>query len=165
MNRRLHRFVLAAALVLAPAAAFAQQATAAQVDRLMEVMRARETVDAILPQVELSQQQMVAQLTAGQQLDDAQKAQIDQQIRRTNARIREALSWERLQPLYRDIYTQTFTGEDVDAMIAFYSSEAGQRLLDKMPQLMQNTMAAVQRLVMPMLQEMEQDLREAASKK
>ena len=31
-------------------------------------------------------------------------------------------------------------------------------MLEKMPELMQNTMTAMQRLVVPMLQQMEQDL-------
>lgn len=162
MLRRLRNPLAFLLLVLAPVAASAQQATVEQADRLLEVMRARETVDAILPQIQLSQQQMIAQLTAGQDLDDARKAQLTEVVQRTNARIVEALSWERLAPVYRDIYLKTFTGEDMDAMIAFYSSDAGQNLLDKMPQLMQHTMAAVQQLVLPMLQEMEQDLRGTA---
>ncbi|WP_407353650.1 DUF2059 domain-containing protein [Luteimonas sp. R10] len=147
-------------LLLAAPQAFAQPASQAQVDRLLEVMRAQETVDAMLPQVRASQQQMIAQLTAGQDLSEADRAELDAVIARSNERIAETLSWETLEPLYRDIYAKTFTGEDMDAMIDFYGSPAGQKLLDKMPQLMQNTMAAVQQLLIPMLQQLEQDIRE-----
>ncbi|MEZ0471746.1 DUF2059 domain-containing protein [Luteimonas salinilitoris] len=149
--------------LLAAPLAFAQQATQAQVDRLLEVMRAQETVDTMLPQVQASQQQMVAQLTAGQQMSEADRAKLDAVIAKSNERIAETLSWETLEPLYRDIYARTFTGEDMDAMIEFYGSPAGQKLLDKMPQLMQNTMTAVQQLIVPMLQQLEQDLREQAA--
>lgn len=146
-------------LLLAAPLAFAQQASQAQVDRLLEVMRAQETVDVMLPQVQASQQQMVAQLTAGQEMSEADRAKLDAVIAKSNERIAETLSWERLEPLYRDIYAKTFTGEDMDAMIEFYGSPAGQKLLDKMPQLMQNTMTAVQQLIVPMLQQLEQDIR------
>ena len=150
-------FVLAVMLLSAPFA-YAQQSSDAEVDRLLEVMRARETLEAILPQVQASQQQMVAQLTAGQQLDAQEQERIERIMAVTNARMAEALSWEKMQPVYRDIYTATFNTEDIDAMIDFYASPAGQNLLDKMPQLMQNTMAAVQQLIMPMLQQLEQDI-------
>ncbi|WP_187775746.1 DUF2059 domain-containing protein [Luteimonas suaedae] len=148
------------ALLLAAPLASAQQASQAQVDRLLEVMRAQETVDVMLPQVQASQQQMVAQLTAGQEMSEADRAKLEATIAKSNERIAEALSWETLEPLYRDIYAKTFTGEDMDAMIEFYGSPAGQKLLDKMPQLMQNTMTAVQQLIVPMLQQLEQDVRE-----
>ena len=162
MRQHLQTLALVAALAFAPAA-FAAPPTAAQADRLLEVMRARETVDAILPQVQMSQQQMVVQLTAGQELDAADRARLEQLMQRNQARMVEALAWEKLEPVYRDIYLATFTSEDMDAMIGFYSSDAGQKPLDRMPQLMQNTMAAVQQMVIPMLQEMEQDIRAIAA--
>ena len=156
--KQLPRMFALAVLLLAAPFAYAQQSTDAQVDRLLEVMRARETLDAVLPQVQASQQQMVAQLTAQQQLEPEERERIERSIAASNARMAQALSWENMEPMYRDIYTATFTAEDIDAMIEFYSSPAGQNLLDKMPQLMENTMGAVQQLIMPMLQELEQDI-------
>ena len=69
----------------------------------------------------------------------------------SRASLRRMLAWERLQPLYMDIYRKTYDGEDVEAMIAFYQSPAGQRVLDRQPQLMENLMAAVGQLVGPEL--------------
>lgn len=159
MKLYLRTFSLAVLLVLVPPA-FAQQPTQEQVGRLLEVMRAKQTLEGILPQVQASQQQMVAQATAGQQLDAAERERIDRIVARGNATMAEALSWEKLEPVYRDIYMATFDGEDMDAMITFYESQAGQNLLDKMPQLMQNTMQAVQQMLMPVLTQLEQDLAE-----
>lgn len=155
---RFTRIVALALLLAAAPLAAAQPPSQAQVDRLLEVMRARETLDAVLPQVQASQQQMVAQMTAGQELDEEERAKINRVMEITNTRLAETLTWEKMEPLYRDIYARTFTGEDVDAMIEFYASPAGQKTLDKMPQLMQNTMQAVQQLVMPVLQQLEQDV-------
>jgi hypothetical protein len=150
-------FALAVLLAAAPLAA-AQQPSEAQVDRLLEVMRAKETLDATLPQVQAMQQQMVAQMTADQDLDEEDRARINRMLESTNSSLATVLTWERMGPMYRDIYAQTFTADDVEAIIGFYESPAGQKTLDKMPQLMQNTMNAVQQLVMPLLQQLEQDI-------
>ncbi|MGY1411116.1 MULTISPECIES: DUF2059 domain-containing protein [unclassified Luteimonas] len=160
----LHRIFITALLLIAisvfPAQAQQAQAPAddARIDRLLEVTRAREMLDATLPQIEASQRQMLAQMTAGRELDAAQQQRIDSLLASSSSAVRKALSWENLAPVYRDIYRQTFTGDDIDAIIAFYESPAGQRMLEKMPALMQNTMTAMQRLIVPMLQQMERDL-------
>ena len=150
-------FALAVLLAAAPLAA-AQQPSEAQVDRLLEVMRAKETLDATLPQVQAMQQQMVAQMTADQDLDEEDRARINRMLASTNSSLATVLTWERMGPMYRDIYAQTFTAEVGEAIIGFYECPAGQKTLDKMPQLMQNTMNAVQQLVMPLLQQLEQDI-------
>ncbi len=153
------RFPLVALLALAFCApvALAAPPSEAQIDRLLEVMRAEQTATAMIPQVMASQQQMIAQLT---QDADPQQREAAQRAAASSLRaVESALSWESLQPLYRKIYMDTFTAEDAEAMVTFYSSPAGQNLLDKMPLLMQNTMSAVQQLVIPMLQQMERDMR------
>ena len=110
---RFTRIVALALLLAAAPLAAAQPPSQAQVDRLLEVMRARETLDAVLPQVQASQQQMVAQMTAGQELDEEERAKINRVMEITNTRLAETLTWEKMEPLYRDIYARTFTGEDV----------------------------------------------------
>ena len=162
MRRTASLSVLFALLLAVAPAAFAAPPTDAQVDRLMGVMRVRQTVDAMWPQVQAAQAQAVQQATAGTELSAQERAEIDAMLHATNARLREALSWERLQPIYREIYAKTFDAADVEAMIEFYSSPAGQSLLEKMPQLMQNTMAATQKLLMPVLAQLQQDLQAAA---
>lgn len=163
MNRMIASLLLGAALCLGPAAAFAAPPTPEQVDRLLTVMRAKDTVAAMLPQIEASQRQMVQQLTAGQELSADQRAQLDRTLQQSSAAVTRALSWEKLEPLYRTLYSQTFEGSEIDAMADFYSTPAGQSMLDKMPLLMQNTMQAVQSLIVPMLQELERDIRNAAA--
>jgi hypothetical protein len=156
-----HRIFITALLMISLWALPAQaQAPAddARIDRLLEVTRARQMLDAMLPQIEASQRQMLAQMTAGRELDAAQQQRVDSLLANSSSSVRKALSWDNLAPVYRDIYRQTFTGDDIDAIIAFYESPTGQRMLEKMPELMQNTMSAMQRLIVPMLQQMERDV-------
>lgn len=163
MQRTLSRLLLAAAMCLGTTVALATPPSNEQVDRLLSVMRAEQTVTAILPQIEASQRQMLEQLTAGQELSSEQRAQLDRTLQQSSAAVSRALSWEKLEPLYRTLYAQTFEGSEIDAMADFYSTPAGQSMLDKMPLLMQNTMQAVQTLIVPMLQELERDIRNTAS--
>lgn len=158
VKSNLQRHVLAAALLLSAPGTRAAPPDDAQVDRLLAVMRAQKTVEAMVPQVQASQQQMVAQLTAGQTLSPEQRQRLDGIVYQSNARMLGTLSWNNLQPLYRTIYRQTFSAQDMEAMIGFYGSPAGQNLLDKMPKLMQNTMTAMQDLMVPMMQQMRQDI-------
>ncbi len=152
------RFVLAALLAMSAPFAHAAPPSDAQVDQLLEVMRARQTIEVMLPQIGDMQQRMVEQMTAGQPLTEQQRRDLQRIIDRTSIGIRDSLSWDKLQPLYRDIYRQTFSAQDMDAMIDFYGSSAGQSLLDKMPQLMQNTMGAMQKVIVPMVDQMQRDI-------
>ena len=44
-------------------------------------------------------------------------------------------SWRSLEPEFVEIYTATFTQDEIDAQIAFYGSPAGQAVLAKSPDL------------------------------
>lgn len=155
--------LMVASAALVPAPANAQGVDDARIDRLLEVTRARQLIDSMLPQLEASQQQMFEQLTAGRTVDADQQVSMERIRARSNASMRQVLAWDNLEPIYRDLYRETFSAEDVDAMLAFYESPTGQRVLDKMPLLMEKSMVAMQRIVVPLLQQLEQDILAEAS--
>lgn len=162
-TRPLRLLACAMALAVAAPVAFAAPPSDAQVDELMDVMRVRQTLDAMWPQVEAMQQQAVAQASAGKGLPPREQAEVQATLDRMMANMRATLAWDRVQPVYRDIYARSFDDTDVTALIAFYRSDAGQTLLDKMPQLMQNTMVATQQLMAPALQQMQQEIEAQAA--
>lgn len=131
-----------------------------QVDRLMAVMHARESIDGMLPRIEAMQRQMVAQSEIAKGMDEAQRAQMDAYLEKTSARIKEAMAWERLEPIMRDAYRKTFSRAEMDAMIRFYGSPEGQQIIAKTPLLMHNSMEAMQSLIGPMLAGLKKDLDE-----
>ncbi|MCE7032245.1 DUF2059 domain-containing protein [Lysobacter sp. GX 14042] len=155
--------LLAGALALGAAtSAHAAEPAAADVDRLMDAMRMQQSLDAMWPQIGAMQARMIDQLYEGEP-DAEAEAEFRAAAERSTARLRDAMSWDKVRPLYREIYQQTFDAADVQAMTEFYASPTGQRVLDKTPQLMANTMAAAQQLMMPLLQEMERDLQATAA--
>ena len=164
MPRRtlLQKLLFGACLALCASTAFAAPPSDADIERLLKASRAESMLGAILPQMEAMQQQQFQQLTAGKDLTAEQKAEVERIQSRTNEIVRKSLAWEEMRPLYVDVYRKTFTSEEVKAIAKFYESPAGKNLLDKTPALMQNLMLAIQQKIVPMLDELQAELKTVA---
>ena len=155
---QLLRLLLALALA-ASAPAFAAEPTDADIDRLLKASRAESLLAGVVPQMEAVQQQEFDKHFAGREMTDEQKAEVARIQAKTQEIVRKALSWEEMRPVYLDVYKKTYTREDVRAITKFYESAAGQRMLDKNPALMQNIMSAVQLKMVPMLEELQAEIK------
>mgnify|MGYP003601845070 FL=1 len=158
----LPRLFASACFAFFAASAFAAPPSDADIERLLKASRAESMLGAILPQMEAMQQQQFQQLTAGKDLTAEQKAEVERIQSRTNEIVRKSLAWEEMRPLYVDVYRKTFTSEEVKAIAKFYESPAGKNLLDKTPALMQNLMLAIQQKIVPMLDELQAELKTVA---
>jgi len=150
--------LFAAALLLAGGLVHAAPPNQAQIDRLLEVTRVRESIASMLPQIQASQQQMIQQMLADRALSEHERHELDAKVAASLKTMATLLSWEQLQPLYRELYIQTFDADEVQAMIDFYASPVGQSMVQKMPVLMHNAMQAVQARLLPLLQELQREL-------
>ena len=65
--------------------------------------------------------------------------------------LKGALSWEGVKEDYVKIYTQVFTEEEIRALIGFYKSPIGQKLVSKQPELMQKSMELSQKRFMEIM--------------
>ncbi|WIH05247.1 DUF2059 domain-containing protein [Xanthomonas translucens pv. graminis] len=157
------RLLLAALLALAAAPALAEPPSDGDINRLLSASRAQNMLDSMLPQIEAMQRQQFAQLTAQRPLDAAQQQKVQQIQERTQATVRKALSWQEMRPLYVSLYKQSFSRQDVLAMAEFYESPAGQSMLDKTPQLMQNLMGAIQQKITPLFADLQKDLEQTVN--
>lgn len=160
-----------------PAAAAAevppeQQATREQLTKLFEVMRLRQQFDSMtkmMPaiveqQVHEQMAQMVAATPGGKQLSPEQQAALD---KLTNKYLQKANSLYPADEMIDDamsIYQRHMSRSDVDAYIVFYSSTAGQHLLDAQPVIMKEYMPVVSQKVQTrtkeLYAEMAQDMQE-----
>jgi hypothetical protein len=77
--------------------------------------------------------------------------------------MKQELSWQKLKPLYVQIYRESFEQEEVDGLVAFYASPAGKAMLDKMPTVMQKSMAITQPLMQSLIPKMKSAMEEAMS--
>ncbi len=73
-------------------------------------------------------------------------------------RFLEKVDYEELNRLVIPIYAQHFTIEELDAIIAFYKTPAGQSVLEKMPLVLQDSMLIGQHWGMDIAQQILDDL-------
>jgi uncharacterized protein len=175
MNRGLRIFVLlAAGIGVAPAVLVAQavsvapngtvaqeqtaippedQATKEQLAKLFDVMRIRDQMQAtrrIIPtmvetQVRQQMQAMSAQIAPGSKLTAEQRTQLDQLLHKYMEKAMDMYPVDEMIADMTGLYQEHLTREDVDAMIAFYGSPAGQHVLDAQPKIAQEYVPLVMR--------------------
>ena len=63
---------------------------------------------------------------------------------RIMALVKEQLNWTDLEPIMIEVYRDTFTQHEIDGMLRFYRSEAGQAVINKLPTATQESMARIQ---------------------
>jgi hypothetical protein len=128
----------------------------ASIRQLLEVAQAHKLVDSVMAQMDNLAQQTIAQATKGQQISPKVQKDIDRRRVELAAMMKELLDWKKLEPMYVRIYQKTFSQQEIDGMLAFYKTPAGQAVLSKMPAAMQNTMDEMQAAMGPVMQKMEQ---------
>jgi hypothetical protein len=74
------------------------------------------------------------------------------------------MSWEKMKPEYAKLYSETFSDDEVDGMLAFYESPAGRAMQAKMPMLMSKVMALAQSQMGELLPEIQRITKEVQQK-
>jgi len=79
----------------------------------------------------------------------------------------EEMKWENVKPDYINLYSETFSAEELKELIAFYQSPAGKAYLAKQPELMQKSMQLSQKTMirlMPKIMAMSAEVAAEAAK-
>jgi uncharacterized protein len=148
------------AVLALPALAQDAKPTAASVRQLFEAMHSSSMVDTYVKQVETTMRTALQQATAGQTPNAKQKKIVEDLQTRIMALVKEQLNWADLEPTLIEVYRDTFTQREVEGMLKFYHSEAGQAVITKLPTVMQESMARIQGRVnalTPKIVQLEQD--------
>jgi uncharacterized protein len=145
--------------------AFAQNASEASIQELLEVTQTAKMMDSMYANIEQAMRAGMEQAAAGRPLSDEQRRLINTFPARMAQVMREELSWNALRPGFVQIYRDTLTQEEVNGMLEFYKTPAGKAVIAKMPLIMQRSMQHTQTLLgsfAPRMQAaMEQAMREA----
>jgi hypothetical protein len=157
-NRNMRRIIAAIVLSLVAPMAFAGQPTAKQIDEVLELTHAQALLESSLRQVEKSQRDMLDQVLQEEKMSPEERAKLDAMFAKMSKTLQAAMSWEKLRPVYHRIYMASFEAQDVDAIIAFYRTPAGQRLIERTPALIQNTMSEIQAVMLPAMQQFQQEV-------
>ena len=132
----------------------AAPASPESIDVLLTATKAQRNVDTMLSNLDPMMRQSMATATKGQQLSAEQQRMMDATRAQFVQVLREEMAWDKMHPLYVQIYQETFTQEEIDGLIAFYKSPAGVAFVEKMPVVMQKSMSLMQSRMAPMMERM-----------
>lgn len=127
----------------------------ASLKQLLEVAQVHKTLDAMTSQMDTMMKNFYQQVTAGQPASPETQKIFDKARAEVVSMCKEELTWEKMEPLYLRVYRKSLSQSEVDGMIAFYKTTAGQAVITKMPLILQNTMAEVGQMMGPMMQRAE----------
>jgi hypothetical protein len=157
-----------------PAIPADQQPTQEQLAKWFNLMRVQDQLESITKTMSAAmQQQMAAQIKQTQQAHPEMGA-MDEELQQaltkvTNKFMERAMNLITSAEMIEDMtknYQKHFTRSDVDGAIAFYSSPAGQHLLEKQPVILQEYLPVVLQRTMdrvkPLTEEMTKEMAEIA---
>ena len=164
------RFVMAAALCAFLASTGAAQQTAAdspatkeEIEKYFQVMHVRDMMKNMMDAMTKQMHQMVHDQVA----KDAAKLPPDfeeRSIKRMDDTLKEMPFEEMLQAM-APVYQRHLSKGDLDAIVAFYSTPTGQKLLREQPAMMQEAMQAsfpiMQRMMKSMTDRVQQEIAQA----
>ena len=135
------QLILAIALMATfPAFAAEKPASEASIRELLALTDAKNLLNGVYQQMDGMLEQSLKQSMGDKPLNDEQQ-KLAAEMRAKIVELMQAdMGWEKLEPIYIKLYTDTFTQTDIDGMLKFYKTPAGGALLKKMPLLMQNVM-------------------------
>lgn len=138
--RMLFVAVFLAVLSIVPAFADGAPPSQASIHELLEVTHAHAMLDSVMSQTQGMMKSALDSSMNGQAMDDAQKKIFADGQHKMQDLLLRSMNWDKMQGMYIDVYSKSFSQKEVDDMLAFYKSSSGQAVLAKMPMVMQQTM-------------------------
>ena len=133
---RLRAICTAVALVCASGPVFADTASHnASAEAFLTLAHADKLGTPVYMQV----QQMFAQRFEQTKAPESKKATLETYQAKANAALDKAIGWDKLKPDMVKLYTSNFSESELKDLVAFYQSPLGKKVLEKMPQLTQQS--------------------------
>jgi len=131
----------------------------AKISQVLALMKAEALTDQVFERMKTETASMSAANATEKERAHAQEIQA-----KIMDLVKDRMSWEKMRPVYVKMYSETFTDEEIDGMMAFYQSPAGRAMLEKMPQLVSKIMALAQSQMAGLMPEIERLVKEPAKK-
>jgi hypothetical protein len=136
--------MLAVVMVVVPVGARADEASKqAKVKELFALMHVDHSLDRMRGSME-QQVQLTAKNAPGTEQMTPEKKKIQQEFVDNSMKVvDQSFSWPVLEPAYLKLYADMYTEPELDGILAFYKSPAGQAMLTKTPELSAGVMQIV----------------------
>jgi hypothetical protein len=162
---------IAIALLLTFSPAFAQNAAAPSESRptdeslrqLLEITEAKKLVESLPQKVDSMMTAALQQRLQDKVVSPQQQQLIDVMRTKFVALIKEELDWSVLEPEYIKLYADSFSQSEIDSLIAFYRTPAGQAVVRKLPLVMQGVMSMTQQRMARLIPKIQQMAAETAA--
>jgi hypothetical protein len=150
-------------LVMLSTGAVAAPPSDESIRQLLDITHVKTMLDGVQAQVSAMVDKLIDQQLHGATPSPEQQRANDNMKRKMADLFRRTLSWEKFEPMNTQMYKESFNQEEIDGMLAFYRTPAGQAVINKMPVLLQKMMVQVQANQQQMAPQIQQIVREYCS--
>jgi hypothetical protein len=136
----------------------------AKIEEMMKLTHADRTIQQFVEQIKSMQMAQISKMD----IPAGEREAADEMQQKIMALVSDRLQWDKVKPAFVKLYSDTYTEEEIGAIVEFYRSPAGKAMLEKMPQLMQRSMAVGQQLtgdLAPEIKRITEELRQKYNKK
>jgi hypothetical protein len=132
----------------------------AKIEKILDLTNSQASVNQMLDQMTASMNsQMKTQMPNA---TPERLAQMQEMQRKMLDLVKSRISWEKMRPEMVRAYSETYTDDEVNGILGFYESPAGQSFLKKSPMLMQKVMAVSQAQMADLMPEIQRIVKESA---
>lgn len=131
--------------------------------QLLTVTETPKQVKSVTDQVSVMLLKGAVKSLQDQATTPAQRAVVERFQRQTTDILNEEFAWQKLEPLYLQLYRDALTQEEVDGMLAFYRTPAGQAAISKVPAANGKAMETIQGRMGPASQKLQAAHQQAVS--
>jgi hypothetical protein len=143
-----------------PTSALADEASKnAKIEEMIQITHADRMMQQIVDQIRTMQMAQFSKMD----IPAAERETAGELQQKVVALLADRLSWDKAKPAFVKLYSETFTEEEIAAIVEFYKSLAGKAMIEKMPLLMQRSMAVGQQLmgdIPPEIKRMAEELKQ-----
>lgn len=153
----INRIATALAWILMSAGAVAANnapASDASIREMLELTNAQQMIAGMKGQMTTMMNTAMQNAMKGQSITPERQAILDRMAAKMSAVVTDMLNWDQLLPIYLRTYRESFSQDEIDGVIKFYKSAAGQAYVKKLPLVMQNVMREMQGLLQPLQEKM-----------
>ena len=146
----------------ASAPRISKPASEESIKQLLEITGMHKLLDENLRQVDERIADGLQRGMASRNLTPEQEAIMLRTRDKLSAVVKDAVSWEAMEPMTIRIYSEALTQQELDGMLAFYKTPAGEAVIKKLPRLSQEMSREVQGMLQAMMPKLNVIAKESA---
>jgi uncharacterized protein len=135
------------------------QSHRAAAEEMLRISKADQMIKPLFEHVGRSLEQEFNQMN----VPEDKKPLLKKYTEKIFAVMENEMSWDKIKDEYIDIYLRVYTEAEIKEIIVFYKTPAGQKMIDKMPLLIQESMSVSQNRLNTLLPRIQQITEEMAN--